>query len=110
MGERLRGGGRPPAPAFPITPRTACGAAGAAAWNIAPPAWPKPRVVRFSWKRTLGTLYVKTASVFGGPTMFGRSSVRLDPTGKGKAVVRLGAGVFYGRALLRTLDDFCGRA
>lgn len=87
MGERLRGGGRPPAPAFPITPRTAGEAAGAAAWYLAPPAWPKPRVVRFSWKRTLGTLYVKTASVFGGSSMFGR---KLGPA-RGKVTVPAGA-------------------
>jgi hypothetical protein len=35
-----------------------------------------------------------------------RLGLALDPTGKGKAVVRLGAGVFYSRALLRTIDDF----
>lgn len=35
-----------------------------------------------------------------------RLGLALDPTGRGKTVVRLGAGVFYSRALLRTLDDF----
>ncbi|MET0650107.1 MAG: carboxypeptidase regulatory-like domain-containing protein [Pyrinomonadaceae bacterium] len=35
-----------------------------------------------------------------------RLGLALDPTGKGKTVIRLGAGVFYNRALLRTVDDF----
>jgi hypothetical protein len=29
-----------------------------------------------------------------------------DPTGSGRTVIRAGAGVFYNRALLRTIDDF----
>lgn len=29
-----------------------------------------------------------------------------DPSGKGKTAVRAGSGIFYNRALLRTLDDF----
>ena len=35
-----------------------------------------------------------------------RLGLALDPTGKGRTVIRLGAGVFYNRALLRTIDDF----
>lgn len=35
-----------------------------------------------------------------------RIGVVLDPSGSGKQVVRFGAGVFYNRALLRTIDDF----
>ncbi|HEY0547086.1 MAG TPA: TonB-dependent receptor [Pyrinomonadaceae bacterium] len=35
-----------------------------------------------------------------------RVAVAYDPFGDGKTVVRAGAGVFYGRALLRTVDDF----
>ncbi|HEX8147412.1 MAG TPA: TonB-dependent receptor, partial [Pyrinomonadaceae bacterium] len=35
-----------------------------------------------------------------------RLGLALDPTGGGRTVVRLGAGVFYSRALLRTIDDF----
>jgi hypothetical protein len=35
-----------------------------------------------------------------------RLSVAYDPFNSGKTVVRLGAGVFYNRALLRTIDDF----
>ncbi|MEK6281464.1 MAG: carboxypeptidase regulatory-like domain-containing protein [Acidobacteriota bacterium] len=35
-----------------------------------------------------------------------RVSIAYDPIGTGKTVVRLGAGIFYNRALLRTIDDF----
>jgi hypothetical protein len=35
-----------------------------------------------------------------------RLALALDPTGSGKTAIRLGAGVFYNRPLLRTLDDF----
>jgi hypothetical protein len=35
-----------------------------------------------------------------------RLAVAYDPFGTGKTVVRLGAGVFFNRALLRTIDDF----
>jgi hypothetical protein len=35
-----------------------------------------------------------------------RLAAAYDPFGTGKTVVRLGAGVFYNRALLRTVDDF----
>jgi hypothetical protein len=35
-----------------------------------------------------------------------RVSVAYDPFKDGKTVVRLGAGIFYNRALLRTIDDF----
>jgi hypothetical protein len=35
-----------------------------------------------------------------------RVSVAYDPFQNGKTVVRLGAGIFYNRALLRTIDDF----
>ena len=40
-----------------------------------------------------------------------RLALAYDPTGTGKTIVRLGAGIFYNRALLRTIDDFTlGRA
>jgi hypothetical protein len=35
-----------------------------------------------------------------------RISVAYDPFKSGKTVIRLGAGIFYNRALLRTIDDF----
>ncbi len=35
-----------------------------------------------------------------------RIAIALDPTGAGKSVLRFGAGLFYNRALLRTIDDF----
>ncbi|HYO62680.1 MAG TPA: TonB-dependent receptor [Pyrinomonadaceae bacterium] len=35
-----------------------------------------------------------------------RVGLALDPLGTGRTVMRLGAGVFYNRALLRTIDDF----
>src|SRR6185503_2581007 len=35
-----------------------------------------------------------------------RLSLAYDPFKSGKTVIRLGAGIFYNRALLRTIDDF----
>ena len=35
-----------------------------------------------------------------------RLALAYDPFGSGKTVIRLGAGIFYNRALLRTIDDF----
>jgi hypothetical protein len=40
-----------------------------------------------------------------------RLGLAYDPTGAGRTAIRLGAGVFFNRALLRTIDDFTlGRA
>jgi hypothetical protein len=35
-----------------------------------------------------------------------RVAVAYDPMGSGKTVIRMGGGIFYNRALLRTIDDF----
>ncbi|HVF66966.1 MAG TPA: TonB-dependent receptor [Pyrinomonadaceae bacterium] len=35
-----------------------------------------------------------------------RLALALDPTGSGRTAIRVGAGLFYNRALLRTIDDF----
>lgn len=35
-----------------------------------------------------------------------RLSLAVDPSGKGRSVIRLGGGTFYHRAMLRTIDDF----
>ncbi|HEV7700371.1 MAG TPA: carboxypeptidase regulatory-like domain-containing protein, partial [Pyrinomonadaceae bacterium] len=35
-----------------------------------------------------------------------RIGIAFDPRGKSKSVIRFGAGIFYNRALLRTIDDF----
>jgi hypothetical protein len=35
-----------------------------------------------------------------------RLALAFDPTGTGKTVLRVGAGIFYNRVLLRTVDDF----
>ncbi len=55
---------------------------------------------------TAGLRYERE-SVLDDRDNFGpRLGLALDPTGKGKTVVRVGVGVFYNRALLRTIDDF----
>ena len=46
-------------------------------------------------------------SVLGDRNNFGpRLAVAFDPTGKGKTALRAGAGLFFNRVLLRTVDDF----
>ncbi|MGI9166732.1 MAG: carboxypeptidase regulatory-like domain-containing protein, partial [Pyrinomonadaceae bacterium] len=55
---------------------------------------------------TYGLRY-ENESIIRDRNNFGpRFSVAYDPFNSGKTVVRLGAGIFYNRALLRTIDDF----
>jgi hypothetical protein len=55
---------------------------------------------------TAGLRYERE-SVLRDTDNFGpRLGLALDLTGDGRTALRAGAGVFYGRALLRTLDDF----
>jgi len=55
---------------------------------------------------SLGLRY-ETESILGDRDNFGpRLGVAFDPFGTGRTVLRAGAGVFYNRALLRTVDDF----
>jgi hypothetical protein len=60
---------------------------------------------------TAGLRYERE-SVLRDTDNFGpRLGLAYDPAGKGRTVVRIGAGVFYNRPLLRTIDDFTlGRA
>jgi len=52
-------------------------------------------------------LRYEVESILGDRDNFGpRLGVALDPSGAGRTVLRAGAGVFYNRVLLRTLDDF----
>ncbi|HET6892523.1 MAG TPA: hypothetical protein VFH31_15575, partial [Pyrinomonadaceae bacterium] len=52
-------------------------------------------------------LRYENESIIRDPNNFGpRFSVAYNPFSSGKTVVRLGAGIFYNRALLRTIDDF----
>ncbi|HEX8293127.1 MAG TPA: TonB-dependent receptor, partial [Pyrinomonadaceae bacterium] len=55
---------------------------------------------------TAGLRYERESALRDRDNFGPRLGLALDPTGKGKAVIRLGAGLFYNRALLRTLDDF----
>jgi hypothetical protein len=62
---------------------------------------PRPRLTL-----TAGLRY-ESESVLRDRDNFGpRLALAFDPFGKGKTVLRVGAGVFYNRALLRTIDDF----
>ncbi|HEX8500754.1 MAG TPA: TonB-dependent receptor [Pyrinomonadaceae bacterium] len=67
---------------------------------------PRPRVT------LTGGLRYERESVLRDADNFGpRLGLAFDLTGDAKTVLRAGAGVFYNRALLRTLDDFAlGRA
>ncbi|HJQ31792.1 MAG TPA: carboxypeptidase regulatory-like domain-containing protein [Pyrinomonadaceae bacterium] len=55
---------------------------------------------------TAGLRY-ETETVIRDRDNFGpRLALAFDPVGKGKTVLRAGGGIFYNRALLRTVDDF----
>ena len=64
------------------------------------------------WRRRRGMtigygLRWERESVVDDRNNFGpRLSLALDPTGSGRGVIRLGGGIFYHRAMLRTVDDF----
>ncbi|HEV2707509.1 MAG TPA: TonB-dependent receptor [Pyrinomonadaceae bacterium] len=62
--------------------------------------------VRPSLTLTLGLRYEHESVLRDGNNFAPRFGLAFDPFGTGRTVVRLGAGIFYGRALLRTLDDF----
>jgi hypothetical protein len=52
-------------------------------------------------------LRYENETIVRDPNNFGpRLSLAYDPFRSGKTVIRLGAGLFYNRALLRTIDDF----
>lgn len=52
-------------------------------------------------------LRYETESILKDRNNFGpRAAIAYDPFGTGKTVIRAGAGIFYNRVLLRTIDDF----
>ncbi|MGH9943969.1 MAG: TonB-dependent receptor domain-containing protein, partial [Pyrinomonadaceae bacterium] len=55
---------------------------------------------------TLGARYERETIVADTNNWSPRVGVAYDPFGSGRTVLRFGAGVFYNRALLRTVDDF----
>jgi hypothetical protein len=55
---------------------------------------------------TAGLRYERESVLTDRDNFGPRLGLALDPKGKGQTVVRAGFGVFYNRALLRTLDDF----
>lgn len=55
---------------------------------------------------TAGLRYERESVIDDRDNFGPRLGLALDPKGKGKSVVRAGFGVFYNRALLRTIDDF----
>jgi hypothetical protein len=60
---------------------------------------------------TAGLRYERESVLRDRDNLGPRVGLALDPTGKGKTVLRAGFGLFYNRALLRTIDDFTlGRA
>jgi hypothetical protein len=55
---------------------------------------------------TAGLRYERETIIEDRDNFGPRLALAYDPFGTGKTVVRLGAGVFYNRVLLRTVDDF----
>lgn len=55
---------------------------------------------------SFGLRYERETIIDDGDNWGPRMGVAFDPAGDGKTVLRVGAGVFYNRALLRTIDDF----
>ena len=68
--------------------------------------------VQDDWRLTQRLLFsfglrYENESIIKDSTNWGpRLSLAYDPFGNGKTALRLGAGIFYNRALLRTIDDF----
>ncbi|MBV9959898.1 MAG: TonB-dependent receptor [Acidobacteria bacterium] len=55
---------------------------------------------------TFGLRYENETIIRDRNNVAPRFAVAYDPFGNGKTVIRVGAGIFYSRALLRTVDDF----
>ena len=55
---------------------------------------------------SLGVRYERETIVRDRNNFAPRLAIAYDPFRSGKTVIRLGAGIFYNRALLRTIDDF----
>ncbi len=53
-----------------------------------------------------GLRYERESIIDDGDNWSPRLSIAYDPFGSGRTVLRAGAGIFYNRALLRTIDDF----
>ncbi|MFN2578008.1 MAG: carboxypeptidase regulatory-like domain-containing protein [Pyrinomonadaceae bacterium] len=62
--------------------------------------------IRSNFMLSYGLRY-EDESIIADLNNFGpRLALAYDPSGSGKTVIRAGAGIFYNRALLRTIDDF----
>ncbi|CDM64697.1 TonB-dependent receptor [Pyrinomonas methylaliphatogenes] len=55
---------------------------------------------------SFGLRYERETIIADGDNWGPRIGIAFDPTKGGKMVLRAGAGIFYNRALLRTIDDF----
>jgi hypothetical protein len=62
--------------------------------------------VRSNLTLSLGLRYENETVLRDRNNFAPRLALAYDPSGKGRSVFRLGAGLFFNRALLRTLDDF----